>query len=205
MLKEMKILQQEFYILNEGYEGGYAEAIYKNNKYEFEVCNLCGGRKIKRTSKLTVYFEGKKEADIYQVLQYTIINTKVHNILKGMNASGFNVEDIDMLGCYDNKGNPVQLDVSGLKEMIVNGRCGYLRNKDGTLVEKCEQCNKFSTASKNNVHGLSINLNEWDGSDVFFFKNWFGVVIVTERVKDVLEQAKLKNIILQNIKEFEFI
>lgn len=201
----MKILQQEFYILNEDYEGGYAEAIYKSNNSEVEVCNLCGGRKVRRTSKLTVYFEGKKEADIYQVPQYTIINTKVYNILKENDITGFNVEDIDILGCYDKKGNSIQLNVSGLKEMIVKGRCGYLRNKDGTLVEKCEQCDKFNSASKNSVHGLSINPDEWDGSDIFFFKNWFGVVIVTERVKNVLEQAKLKNIKFQNIKEFKFI
>lgn len=198
-------MQEEFYILKEDYEGGYAEAIYKNNKSQIEVCKLCGGRSIKRISKLTVSFQGKKEADIYQVPQYTIINTKVYNILKEMNITGFTVEDIDILSCCDKKGNPVQLDVSGLKEMIVNGRCGYLRNKDGTLVEKCEQCGRFNPASKYNVHGLSINLDEWDGSDIFFFKNWFGVVIVTEKVKNAFEQARLKNIKFQNIKEFEFI
>lgn len=198
-------MQQEFYMLDEDYDGGFAEAIYKNNKSEVEACKLCGGRKVKRISNLTVYFQGKKEADIYQVPQYTIINTNVYYRLKEMNITGFSVGDIDILGCFDKKGNPIQLDVSGLKEMIVNGRCGYLRNKDGTLVEKCEQCNRFNPVSKHNVHGLSINTDEWDGSDIFFFNNWFGVIIVTERVKNVLEQARFKNIRFQNIKEFEFV
>lgn len=39
---------------------------------------------------------------------------------------------------------------------------------------------------------------------MFYFKNWIGVIIVTEKVKQLLEKNKMKNVIFEKLDEFTF-
>lgn len=198
------MFEQNFYILDEKYSG-YAEAVYKDNKTEVSECSLCAGRKVMRISELSVYFKGKKQADFYTATNYSIISSKFLKILQLGNISGYTLANINSLGWYDGKGNPLNIDTSDLKELVVEGRCGYLRHQDGTQIDKCEKCGRFLPEAKSKVHGLSVDIDEWDKSDIFFFKNWFGMIIITQKVKDLLEQNKITNIKFQNIKDFKFI
>ena len=45
---------------------------------------------------------------------------------------------------------------------------------------------------------------EWDGSDIFYFKDWKGLIVVTEKVKYLLEKNKMKNVAFANLEEFAF-
>ncbi len=51
------------------------------------------------------------------------------------------------------------------------------------------------------IHGLFVG-GERDGSDVFYFKNWEGSLIVTRRTKELLEKNKLKNIQYTALEEY---
>lgn len=42
----------------------------------------------------------------------------------------------------------------------------------------------------------------WDGSDVFYFKNWDGVLIVTRRVKELLEENRMKNMDFIDVEDY---
>ncbi|MBC2582561.1 hypothetical protein [Clostridium sp. DJ247] len=198
-------MEQNFYILRKDYDKNYARAIYEKNYTKRHICELCGGIRVEILSNLKISFKGKKEADYYSIPQHSIINEKMYNVLKEANITGFDVADINVVGCYDNRGNEIKFNTNGLKEMIVKGRCGYLRNIDGTLIDKCEKCGRHDYSKEYRVNGLSVNLDEWDRSDIFCFENLRGLPIVTEKVKNILEKAKIKNITFQNIKEFKFV
>ena len=90
------------------------------------------------------------------------------------------------------------------KELVIMGKGGFLCDKNGEIVEKCNTCNVFDYDKAGDMQGFGVNIEEWDGSDMFFFDNWPGVIIVTEKVKNLIEEKKLKNIIFTNLKEFTF-
>ncbi len=198
-------MEQNFYILEDDYDSNYAKAIYEKNHIKRHICEVCGGIRVEILSNLKISFKGKKEADFYMTSPHFIINERMYNILKEANITGFDIKDINVVGCYDNRGNRIKFNTNGLKEMIVKGKGGFLRNIDSSLIEKCENCGKIQRTTQYNVNGLSVSFEEWDRSDIFHFENLRGLPIVTEKVKNILEKAKIKNIKFQNIKEFKFI
>ncbi|GKX66995.1 double-CXXCG motif protein [Inconstantimicrobium mannanitabidum] len=119
-------------------------------------------------------------------------------------VTGFVLKNIVVEGWYDSKGNNLDISFGDLKEMDITGRCGFLRHKDGRIVEKCNECGAKDYEKQDEVDGLSVNLAEWDKSDMFYFRNWKGAIIVTERVKEIVEKSNLKNINFLNIKDFRF-
>lgn len=42
------------------------------------------------------------------------------------------------------------------------------------------------------VNGLQVT--DWDGSDIFSFSNWIGVMICSEKLKEACEKEKIKGI-----------
>lgn len=51
--------------------------------------------------------------------------------------------------------------------------------------------------------GMKIDTEEWDGSDIFFIKNFEEIPVVTERIKEILEANKIKNVTFTNVKDIE--
>lgn len=195
--------KQEFFILDETYSD-YAEAIELDNKVNIRVCSECRSRFVTRLSDLNVKFEGKKIADFYSVSNYNIISKKMFKSLNDAKVTGFSTRSICIKGWYDKKGNELDINACEFREIIVDGRCGYLRKKEGSLVEKCQECDAKNYKKQDEVDGLYVDINEWDKSDIFYFKNWEGVIIITEKVKEILEKSKLKNVSFVNVKDFRF-
>ena len=196
--------KDKFFIMDTVYTG-FAHAIDLGGKKEIFECPKCGGIKSIRLEPIKVYFEGKKQGDCYGVPNGSIVNEKMQEILRTEGITGFTLENINVEGWYDSKRNSLLINYEDLKELKVIGRCGYLRDKNGEMLEKCNECGKINYAkAEDEVEGLSVNLDEWDGSDMFQFKNWRGVIIVTEKVKEIIEKNKLKNIKFTDISEFQF-
>jgi uncharacterized C2H2 Zn-finger protein len=193
----------EFYIIRKSYTD-YARPVELENTEEIWECPKCGGIFVKRLSDLRVYFKGKKFADYYSVSNYNIVSPKLQSILIVNGITGFRLKNIDIEGWYDRIGNSVKINYDGLKEIDVIGTCGYLRHKDGRIVEKCNECGTINYKKEHEVNGLSVNPDEWDKSDMFHFKNWDGVIIITENVKNILEKNKLEDVNFLNIKDFKF-
>ena len=145
---------------------------------------------------------GKYEYDYLSSGNGIIVSGKFLNALSEVSATGYMVKDIELLGWYNGNGK-IRLDknVDNYKELVVTGRCGYERNKKHELPKSCDLCK--TVGSHEALYGMSVDLNEWDGSDICFYTNsvW-GHVIVTEKVKTILEKKKMKSIYFQKIEDY---
>lgn len=196
--------ERKFFRMNEIYTS-FADAIELSTKQEIVECSKCGSIIATRLEPIKVYFEGKKQGDYYDVTLSSIISKKMQEVLIDEEITGFTLENINIEGWYDSKGRNLPIKYDDLKELKVIGRCGYLRHKNGDLLKKCSRCGYFDyDEAEDNVDGLSVDLDEWDSLDMFEFKNWPGVIIVTERVKEAIEKNKLKNIKFTDISKFRF-
>jgi hypothetical protein len=108
-------------------------------------------------------------------------------------------------------------NISGWKSFPI-----VLKNKEGEIVtgysgfsvigesgppdfSKCEVFEKQLVPDGRRTRyykGLYIGLEEWDGSDFFVPRNTLFIVI-TARVKLLLEQASITNVVFQNLAEFD--
>lgn len=145
---------------------------------------------------------GKYEYDYLASGNGIIVSEKFLSALSEVSATGYIVKDIELLGWYNGNGK-IRLDknVDNYKELVITGRCGYVRNKKLELTKSCDLC-KIDNCGEE-LDGLGVDFNEWDGSDICFYTNsvW-GHVIVTERVKTILEKKKMKSIYFQKIEDY---
>lgn len=115
------------------------------------------------------------------------------------NVTGFEVRDFICTKWIDQRGKIIKGNMANeYKEIFITGRTGFLKHMDGVDVKRtCEMCGTpeiWGERSMEEINGLLVDVKEWDGSDMFYFKNWPGNLIVTERVKDIIEKGKFKNI-----------
>ncbi|QAS59364.1 hypothetical protein [Clostridium septicum] len=125
--------------------------------------------------------KGKKIADYYTVSNHNIISGKFQDVLKNESIKGYKLKEIKVDAWVDGSYKKIDNDYTDLMEIDIIGRCGYLRNLNGVIIEKCEKCH---TEHQDEIIGLSVDINSWDKSDIFYFDNWIGNIIVTERVKN---------------------
>lgn len=196
--------EKNFFIMKAVYTN-FAHAVELGGEKKINECPKCGAIETIRLEPIKVYFKGKKQGDYYDVPGGSILGKKMQELLINERITGFKLENINVDGWYDSSGKILPREYDDLKELKIIGRCGYLRHKSGDILEKCDECGYFNyDRAEDEVDGLSVDLNEWDGSDMFQFKNWPGVIIVTETVKEIVEKNKLKNIKFTNISEFRF-
>ncbi|WP_217270018.1 hypothetical protein [Neobacillus endophyticus] len=181
--------------------GPFAEAIEKNNKFDVDHCDLCDSNLRIKKANLHVIFKGKKMADFYRIPQYNIISQKFQEILIKNSITGFSFDDIHI---EDEDSTLLPKNhINSLKELVVLGEGGFLHHLDGTIVRKCENCGRI-LENQELIKGFSVNFRQWDGSDIFYFKNWFGMPIVTAKVKEIIEEENLKNINFTDLNQFKF-
>lgn len=193
-------MKEEFYIVDE--LTGYARAMGDEGQIIVEQCPVCGSALRKRKNeKLKFHFEGKRIGDYYYTHTCNLISKRMLQLLKDSGITGFVEKEIECTGWYDRHGNKLDMDFEYV-ELEVTGRGGDLFDIDGEKVKKCPECNNLDWDSLEEVEGLSIG-EEWDGSDIFYFDDWEGAVIVTQRVKDLLESEGMKNIDFTKLSEYE--
>lgn len=194
-------MKNEFYILSKTYTN-YAIAVQEEQPFIVEECPVCGAIFDKRIEeKYKMHFEGKKVGDYYFAPICNIVSEKMLQLLKDNEITGFREKEIECTGWYDRHGNKLDMDFEYV-ELEVTGRGGDLLDIDGEKVKKCPECNNLDWDSLEEVEGLSIG-EEWDGSDIFYFDDWKGAVIVTQRVKELLESEGMKNIDFTKLSEYE--
>ena len=178
-----------FYILKQAF-GNYAQPIRDGSKTTTDFCPQCGGSHVTRLSPLRVFFKGKRETDFYNAPPYKIISPALQNVLTQHGFTGFSFDELEITGWYDSKKKPIDKNATVIKEWVINGRAGKLRKLNGDFVFHCEICGRVLPEGQKEVKGISVDPTDWDGSDVFYFENWFGMPIVTEPVKKALEKVK---------------
>jgi hypothetical protein len=119
---------------------------------------------------LKLYSKGSKLADIYSdIVPYKVISKNFQSVLTSNCLTGFELLDVDVTLHNAESGNDTYFN--GLKELNVFGRTGKLRSKDQSELENCLKCHRVKPSVKNLATGLYIDLNEWDGTDLFYFSN----------------------------------
>lgn len=192
----------DFFVVSNSFKD-FASIQQHNNTKIREVCELCGGIIIRYVKPIKFSIKGKNLADInYDLVPYKIISKKLQDVLTFHQLKGFELMEVEVTIHDALPGKEDSL--KELKELIVNGRVGKLRNKDGIELANCPQCHRVSANVKDDVTGLHVDPKEWDGSDLFYFSNWEGNLIVTERVKGIMESAEITNVEFTNVKSFVF-
>lgn len=192
-----------FYYVTSGEK--YAEAYYVSETAEKIICEKCGRVCSKqRTGAYHTKLVGKKQGDFYHAPGCFIGNSKFRNMLVQYNITGYEIKDIVVEGWYDQRENLINIDSSDLKEIAILGKCGWYEDKDGKDIKRCDKCGLINFSTRKEVKGICVPEDIWDGSDIFSFSNWLGVMICTERLKEACENAKIKNIEFTPLDEVNF-
>ncbi len=186
-------MEQEFFFLNT--KDGFAKAIYEKTEYERRICEECGAVWIVELEDISVSFKGTRKGNYYKIPEHFLIDQKIKDLFQKNHITGYELKNIKIVGsdefCED-----------GIQEMVITGRTGHLRKLTGEEFKACSTCGNI-IEKKGGVVGVSFDINTWDGSDIFLIDNFVGIPIVTQKVKDLLEKNKIKNVSFINIKEKE--
>lgn len=190
----------QFYFLLEEHDKKYAEIQNRNKNFERTFCEKCGRiNNIIFNKGLELEVVGRKKANYYKFLANDFrfyVDEKLEKVLLENNISGFTLKEINK---YNDGAN-------GLKEMVIEGRAGFLKNKNGVEFEKCELCNRimniYATLSKET--GTMICEEDWNGEDIFLIENYTSFPVVTQKVKELFEKNKIKNAKFVPIEEYKW-
>ena len=192
----------DFYVMQIR-SANYFYAKTKNDQYIVKKCPMCGSvRQERKYEQLKITIMGKMKADYVFSPYYHIVSSKMLKLLSDNEISGFLGNDINCIEWRDRNGILLNQDIPALKELIVTGRCGRLKTKNNIEIPECPKCGALIKSLWKKEKGFVVD--EWDSSDMFHFKNWRGPIIVTDKVKCLLEKNKMKNIKFQRLDEFQF-
>ena len=90
--------------------------------------------------------------------------------------------------------------ITGYQGLAISGKCDPLDNSRSQRILKDPLTPKGKPYYA--LLGLYFDLNTWDGSD-FFVPRSTGYIFVTERVKEAIEKAKMKNFEFKRLTEIE--
>lgn len=190
-----KDAEQEFYFI--GTKDGFAKAIQEEMARERRICEECGGIRVTHLENTCVSFRGSRKGNYYTIPGHFMIDQKLKTLLEKNQITGYELKDINIEGSYG-------FCDDGIQEMVITGRAGHLQKLTGEEFEACSTCGRIIEKTSGTV-GVSFDIDKRDGSDIFLIDNFTGIPVVTQKVKDILEKNKIKNITFTNIKEKEFI
>lgn len=187
-------------------EEKYARAYYVSVDEELGKCDICGSVcSAKRIGLYHTRLKGRKQGDFYRAPGCYIGNSKFRNMLEKYKITGYRIQDLIIERWEDQRGNTINVDSSDLKEIEILGKCGWYMDRNGNDIERCLKCGQVGLKVQNELVGLGIKEDTWDGSDIFSFSNWLAVMICTERLKEACEKEKIKNIKFIPLEEFTFV
>lgn len=196
-------MQNNFYVMTTK-SANYFYALVEKGQTIVKKCPMCGGVwEERKYDKYKMKFKGKKEGDYIFSPNCNIVSLKLLRMLHDNKISGFIENDIICTEWCDREGKLFESDSSQYKELIVTGTAGCLKTKSGVEIPKCLKCGALRVSSHiRNQKGFIVD-EEWDGSDMFHFKDW-GPIIITEKVKCLMEKNKMKNVEFEKLDEVTF-
>jgi len=185
-----------FYDLGKDYKYKDVEHA-KGTDWEGIICPVNKGhqRAGNRIGPLRINIKSKKLSDFLTTfLSDWIITDKVSEIFKSTGITGYELRSV--IVCNMN------LPFS-LWELIVTGKGGDAHPDSGIYIKKyCEYCNfKRYSAYEN---GIIVDENNWDGKDILTVTGYPGHVLVTERVRNIIEENKLTGVLFTPSNELKW-
>lgn len=167
-------------------------------------CSMCGSvREERKYDKFKLKFQGRMEEDYIFSPYCDIVSLRMLRLLYDNKISGFIENDLICTEWRDRTGKLLKKDSSQYRELIVTGTAGCLKTKSGVEIPKCPKCGALRRNYLKKEKGFIVD-EEWDGSDMFHFKDWKGLIIVSGKVKDIIEKGKMKNVQFEKLDEFTF-
>jgi len=117
-----------------------------------------------------------------------VITDRVAKLFKEAGFTGYELEPVEVVN---------RQDITVWK-FNVTGKGGKAQGL--YLKYRCEACGLERYGGYEN--GIIFDEKEWDGSDFFEVDGW-GVILITERVKDFIEKHGLTNVIIIPLNEFK--
>ena len=151
-------------------------AIEIEAQVDYDYVELTRGSSTIEENNVFDIYKGKKAFDAIRYCDSVqwVFSEKVKTILEENNVSGIVFYPIVI--------NKLREKYFGY---YVSGKAGKITNTDDMDMPPMFEPIKF-------------NINEWDGSDIFCFEN-SGAKYMTERIKNILEQNKVTNIIFKEV------
>jgi len=159
----------------------------KGTDWEGIVCPKNDGhrRAGNRIGQLKIEIKTKKIGDFLNTfLSEWLISDKVAEIFNDCGFTGYELKPVSVC----NMELPHKL-----WEFVVCGKGGGSNPASGIyLKSECPYCHhKVYSAFEN---GIIVDENNWDGSDFFTITGYRRYILVTERVKNVVEENQLKGV-----------
>lgn len=187
-----------FYLLREKSD---TNVIFKNTgeDYDSKECDKCGGVRSPIKNPLKVQLRDDKTSDFYKLLGSNIIGNGIQDILKRHHFKGFKLSPIEIE--VKNEERLLDKELFKIARIEATGKGGFLQDHLGNKIPHCETCGAFLNILRIS-EGLSVDEKEWDGSDIFYFNNWYGNLIITEAVYNVLNESNTQNVRFIHLREF---
>lgn len=134
-----------------------------------------------RIGHMRIKIKRNKGDFLWTFLSECIINEKIARIFSKTNVIGYELREVETVD--------VELKDTSLWEFIVTGKGGDAHKDSGIYLKQyCKYCGDKTYSAFEN--GIIVDENNWDGSDVFTVKGYSRHILVTERVKKLLEENK---------------
>ncbi|MEX3748342.1 hypothetical protein [Lysinibacillus xylanilyticus] len=167
--------------------------------YNRRKCGKCGGVQSIIKNPLKVQLRDDKTSDFYKMIGNNIIGSGIQDILIRHNFKGFKLSPIEIE--VKNEERLLDKELLNLTRIEAIGKGGFLQDHLGNKVPHCDNCGTFLNILRIS-EGLSVDEKEWDGSDIFYFNNWYGNLIISEAVYNVLNESNTQNVRFINLREF---
>lgn len=140
-----------------------------------------------RNGPLRVELE-ENVTDFMWTIEETFITDRVARLFKEAGFTGYELKPVEVVNRRD-------ITVWGFNVIGRGGKAQGLQ-----LKYRCEACGVERYSGYEN--GIIFDEKEWDGSDFFMIDGW-GVILITEKVKDFIENNSLTNVIIIPANEFK--
>jgi hypothetical protein len=144
-----------------------------------------------RAMDLTVVLDSTRIGDFIWTWQSECLITKrTFGLFQDANLSGFELRPVTVERVKRLRQGS-QLSIPTLFELKVTGRAGHAHRSSGVRVfNRCDACGlvEYSSYKK----GLIVDEAEWDGSDFVTVIGYPAMIMVTERVKEIIVTNELK-------------
>jgi len=154
-----------------------------------------GDLKLKKPVKLRHAMGGRQPSDLMRttLLDIIVISARVVQVLETNSLTGWMTYPVEV---HDKTGKILP----GYYGLSITGRAGVPDRARGRVINKPPI---VSGGTRRKVlQGLYFKNDKWGGSD-FCFVGYGGVEIVTHRVVDVFKRAKIRNVELTPLPEYE--
>ena len=88
-----------------------------------------------------------------------------------------------------------KFEVPEIFELVITGKAGSTaRNSQISIIDSCKVCGRVQYSPI--IHGIYIDPENWDSSDICTITEYPTYILMSEKVKDVLESENFKNYVL---------